>query len=101
MARSLKNMKRGPEGSAQRKENAEPTARPTEAQRAAVSELVNEYGGKSEAELMSELFRVTAEQKRDGSFDAGAMRRTAESIMPMLTPQQREKLASIIAALGE
>ncbi|MBR4636794.1 MAG: hypothetical protein IKO51_10655 [Clostridia bacterium] len=100
MARNLRDMKKsgarpGPQN------NETPAAQPTVEQRAGVNELVNEYGGKSEEELMGELFRVTGEQKKNGSFDPAAMRRTAESIMPMLTPEQRNKLMSIIWALSE
>ncbi len=64
------------------------------------AELAGQYEGKSEAELMRELRRVTDEQKKDGSFDAEGMRRTAESIMPMLTPGQAEKLRRIMDMLG-
>lgn len=96
MARSLRDMKKG---GAKAAEKGTP-AQPTEAQKESVIELVNEYGGRSETELMGELFRVTAEQKKAGSFDAEGMRRTAESIMPMLTPEQRAKLMRIMEALG-
>ena len=98
MARSLRDMKKGGTKAAAQKET--PPVQPSEAQRESVAALVNEYGGRNETELMGELFRVTAEQKRDGSFDAEGMRRTAESIMPMLTPEQRDKLMRIIGALG-
>lgn len=73
---------------------------PDPAQRAAVNEIAAQYEGRSEDELMRELLRVTGEQKRDGSFDAAGMRRTAASIMPMLTPEQAEKLMKIMEMLG-
>lgn len=65
-----------------------------------IEKIVDRYGGKSEDELMRELFRMTGEQKREGSFDAAAMRKTASSIMPMLNAEQRQKLEAILDKLG-
>lgn len=70
-------------------------------QRANIESMMNEYGGKSEAELMDELKRMTDNQKRSGSFDASAMQKTAESIMPMLTSEQQKKLIGIMNMLGK
>lgn len=70
-------------------------------QRANIEGMMSEYGGKSEAELMEDLIRMTEKQKKAGSFDASAMQKTAESIMPMLTPEQRQKLMGIMNMLGK
>lgn len=66
-----------------------------------IESMMNAYGGKSETELFYELKRMTDKQKKDGSFDALAMHKTAESIMPMLTPEQRQKLIGIMNMLGK
>lgn len=66
-----------------------------------IESMMNAYGGKSESELMDELRRMTERQKKDGSFDASAMQKTAESIMPMLTSEQRQKLIGIMNMLGK
>ena len=66
----------------------------------AFADIAGQYENKNENELMSELLRVTAEQKASGSFDAEGMRRTAASIMPMLTPAQAEKLMRIMNMIG-
>ncbi|MBR5947273.1 MAG: hypothetical protein IKZ82_01330 [Clostridia bacterium] len=70
------------------------------AKRANIESMMNEYSSKSEAELMDELMRMTSRQKKEGSFDASAMHKTAESIMPMLTPEQQQKLMGIMNMLG-
>ncbi|MBQ2111330.1 MAG: hypothetical protein II191_06235 [Clostridia bacterium] len=97
MARSLKNIRKSETGAAPGQSADQPSAE----QMAAVGGIVEKYSGKSENELMAELFRVTGEQKRNGSFDPEAMQRTAESIMPALTPEQRNKLMSIIGAISQ
>lgn len=94
MAKNLKDYRRGanderPNGNASGSQT-----------RSDIAGMVNEYGGKSEDELMRELFRITGEKKREGSFDADAMRKTAEGIMPMLTPEQQKKLNGILNRLG-
>lgn len=71
------------------------------AQRAGIESMMDKYGGKSEAELMDELMRMTSHQKQNGAFDAAAMQKTAQSIMPMLTPEQQQKLIGIMNALGK
>lgn len=103
MARNLKSFRRNNGGAAGR-EKAEMSANGAELsgeRLANIESMMNEYGGKSEGELMDELMRVTAQQKREGSFDADAMRRTASSLMPMLTPEQQRKLNAIMSRLGE
>ena len=66
-----------------------------------IESMMNAYGGKSEAELMDELKRMTERQKKAGSFDAEGMRKTASSIMPMLTSEQQQKLIGIMNMLGK
>ena len=62
------------------------------AQKVSIESMMDKYGGKSEAELMDELMRMTSRQKQNGAFDAAAMQKTAQSLMPMLTPEQQQKL---------
>ena len=75
-------------------------AAPTAAQMEDADRLMREYGGRSEDELMKELLSATGKQKAEGSFDAEGMRRTAELLMPMLTPEQAEKLMRIMDMIG-
>ena len=62
--------------------------------------IINEYGGKSESELMAELMRVTGEQKQAGTFDPAGMRTMANSLLPMLNEEQKRKLNGILEMLG-
>ena len=95
MAGNLKDYrKRRPNGGAEKRAETPPESGES------IEKIVDRYGDKSEDELMRELFRMTSEQKREGSFDAAAMRRTASSIMPMLNAEQRQKLEAILDKLG-
>lgn len=57
---------------------------------------VERYSTKTEAELMQELRRFRA----DGAFDDAALRDVAARLSPMLTPQQRERLFSVMRDIG-
>ena len=105
MARNLKAYRKndgGERGDSQTRNEAQAgSAQFSGEQQANIESMMNAYGGKSEAELMDELKRMTDSQKRNGSFDASAMQKTAESIMPMLTSEQRQKLIGIMNMLGK
>lgn len=64
-----------------------------------IGELVEKYRDKSEAELMSELMRITKAQRQEGIFDASSLSSAAEAIMPMLNAKQTEKLSEILSKL--
>lgn len=64
-----------------------------------VRELMNEYSGMSESELMRELLSVTAKQKAEGSFDAGSLDRGVSTLLPMLNDEQKQKLYGILGKL--
>lgn len=106
MARNLKQFRNNAQNGRRNEERESTANSPSSgggmdaAQRANIESMVNEYGGRSEAELMNELARMTEKQKREGSFDPEAMKRTAQSIMPMLTMEQQQKLMAIMSRLG-
>ena len=104
MARNLKAYRkneRSEKGEDQIRNEAQAgSAQLSGANMANIESMMNAYGGKSETELMDELRRMTERQKKDGSFDASAMQKTADSIMPMLTSEQRQKLIGIMNMLG-
>ncbi|MBR3298783.1 MAG: hypothetical protein IKI64_06205 [Clostridia bacterium] len=104
MARNLKAYRkneRSEKGEDQIRNEAQAgSAQLSGADMANIESMMNAYGGKSETELMDELRRMTERQKKDGSFDASAMQKTADSIMPMLTSEQRQKLIGIMNMLG-
>lgn len=57
--------------------------------------IMDRYGGKSEKELLNELYAVTAKQKAEGTFDPSALQKGVEAIAPMLTEEQRRRLYEI------
>ena len=64
-----------------------------------IKSIITDYSGKSEAELMHELLRLTAKQKAEGSFDEEAIKAGIESITPLLDQEQRRKLFEITSRL--
>ncbi len=64
-----------------------------------VRQTVDGLQGKSESELMSEIFKRADAAKAEGNFDLEAIRRAADGIRPMLTAEQQLKLDGILEAL--
>ncbi len=60
-----------------------------------INSVIDRYSGKSEAELMQELKKVTAQQKSSGTFDRSSMLETMQKLSPMLNDEQRRKLKQI------
>ena len=60
-----------------------------------VQNVVDKYGGKSEAELMQELSAA----KQSGLIDPAALASVAGRIAPMLTPEQQLRLQSVLKQL--
>jgi len=88
LARSLRNNKSGGEQPQQRDTNH---ALPPQMQ-----DVAQAYEGKSQQELMGELMRITRQQKAAGELDDAGIDAMAGSILPMLTPEQREKMDAIL-----
>ena len=64
-----------------------------------IQNIVNQYSGKSDNELLSELKRVTGEQKEAGQLDDNTMENVANRLSPMLNAQQRQRLQDVIRQL--
>lgn len=62
--------------------------------------IIGHYSGKSERELMNELYALTERQKATGSFDHGSVKRGVEAISPMLNNEQRRRLNDILNKLS-
>lgn len=74
-------------------ENLEP------ADKQKAEEYMKKYGGKSESELMNELFKKVREKKASGTFSTGELDKFADSMKNVLSPEQRQKMQSIIKSL--
>lgn len=64
-----------------------------------VQHTVEAYSGKSEAELMSELKRMTGAEMSSGALTPEGMDAVADKLSPMLTPQQRKKMQEVLRQL--
>lgn len=77
-----------------------PPEKPTDARSAlSAEELIKEYSGMSENELMRELKEATGRQKAEGVFDADFVKKGMEALAPFLTPEQQRKLNEIVSEL--
>ncbi|MDR1094249.1 MAG: hypothetical protein LBL66_08900 [Clostridiales bacterium] len=61
-----------------------------------LKQTASKYEGKSESELMGELFKKVAQGKKDGTFNAAEVERFAAQLGPMLNAEQRARLQSLI-----
>ena len=67
--------------------------------KAELGDIVNEYSGMSENELMRELIAKTNKQKAEGRFDASSVEKGVNALLPMLNEDQKRKLYSILDRL--
>lgn len=64
-----------------------------------VENLYNEYKGKSEDELISELYKYVAKQKQDGTFDYDALEKMLNQLSPFLSKEQKQKMKGILESI--
>ncbi|MBQ9624696.1 MAG: hypothetical protein IJR47_01180 [Clostridia bacterium] len=64
-----------------------------------IKRIYNEYAGKSESELREKLLQMTSKGKADGSLNNETIDNMANKIAPMLDPEKRARLNSIIAMM--
>ena len=55
--------------------------------------------GQSDEQLMAQLYQEVERGRRDGSFDAEAMRNFIAQVSPVLNAEQRQKLNRIAGSL--
>lgn len=65
----------------------------------ALKERIKQYEGKSENELMKQLFSAVEQGKRDGTFSKEALEQFASQVSPMINDEQRQKLQSLMQQL--
>ena len=64
-----------------------------------LNEVIGEYSGMSEAELMRELKSATLKKKAEGTFDSSEIERGVKKLAPMLNQAQLKKLYEILGQL--
>ena len=61
-----------------------------------IEELIGKFQNMSEAELITEVFKIINEKKRNGTFDPNEIDKLAEMIKPLLNEKQRQKMEQLI-----
>ncbi len=64
-----------------------------------VRDKFEQYSGKDENQLMSELARTVARMKSEGSFDSSAIENMYNTAAPFLNDEQRKRMRAIIDML--
>ncbi len=64
-----------------------------------IEHTLRQYEGKSEAELMGELTKMADAERRKGTLSNKKLEAFARSVSPMLTKEQQQRLASLLAQL--
>lgn len=67
----------------------------------AVKSKLNEYGNKSEEQLMNELLSSVRKMKADGTFDPSALENLFNTAYLFLNDAQRERMRAIIDMLKQ
>ena len=63
-------------------------------------QAIEQFASKSEAELMDELKSSFASGKADGSITPESIRQFTDTVSPMLSAEQKKKLAVLIKSLS-
>ena len=61
-----------------------------------IDNLINKFNGMSEGELITEVFKIINEKKRNGTFNPDEIDQLASIIAPMLNDEQRQKMQQLI-----
>lgn len=61
--------------------------------------VVDKYSGMNESELMSEMIKVAATSKANGTLNDAELENFYNQMSPMLTAEQRKKLKALINTL--
>lgn len=61
-----------------------------------VEDMYNKYKGKSEDELISELYKNIEKQKKDGTFNYENIENMAKKLSPFLNQNQRKKMQELL-----
>lgn len=64
-----------------------------------VRDFYNAHKGKSEDELLTEIFRQAAKSKANGTLSAAEIDAFANMVAPRLNPRQRKRLQEIVREL--
>ena len=66
-----------------------------------IENIAKKYQGRSEQDIMSEIFKLAQQEKAKGNLSNSKINRFANALMPMLNAEQREKLESLLGKIKE
>lgn len=61
-----------------------------------IEDLIGKFQNMNEAELITEVFKIINEKKRNGTFDPNEIDKLAEMIKPLLSEEQKKKMEQLI-----
>ncbi len=61
-----------------------------------IEDLISKFQNMSEAELITEIFKIINEKKRNGTFNPSEIDKLAEMIKPLLNEEQKQKMEELI-----
>ena len=64
-------------------------------------EAIRKYAGMDEKELMNELFKVAAEGRASGELNNDIVDGFYQKMLPLLTPEQAERMRELIIKLKQ
>ena len=64
-----------------------------------IENLYEKYKDYSQAELMEELAKQVAKQKKDGSFDFEKIMNSVNTILPYLNQEQKENILNLLSSI--
>lgn len=61
-----------------------------------LEEMINNYKGLSQSELMNEFIKMTMKKKKDGTLKESELENIKKTILPYLTEEQKINLENIL-----
>ncbi|MBE5757502.1 MAG: hypothetical protein E7345_01040 [Clostridiales bacterium] len=61
-----------------------------------LEEMINNYKGLSQSELMNEFIKMTMKKKKDGTLKESELENIKKTILPYLTEEQKTNLENIL-----
>ena len=65
-----------------------------------IAKCLQDYGNKSEKELISDIVKLINQKKLDGTFDAEQIKKVAYIVKPFLDEKQQNKLEKLLLLLN-
>lgn len=87
------------QNNAKKQQNFEKNSQNSKFSETELKEKIDQYKSKDSNQLLDELIKETAKQKKNGTLDDNKLSTIGESLKPMLDKSQQEKLEQILKML--